>query len=175
MTRKLLLAAALVVVPAASAAMVWAHLPPPAIAEGDRVERVVVRKGTRVLELVTRDRVVAEYRVALGREPVGPKRREGDRRTPEGRYVIDYHKPDSSFHLALHVSYPGPEDVARAAAAGEAPGGLIMVHGLHPAFAWLGRLHRFRDWTNGCVAVSNAEIAQIYDAVADGTPIELLP
>jgi len=99
----------------------------------------------------------------------------GDGRTPEGDYVIDYHKPNSSFHRALHISYPSPLDVANALSRGVEPGGLIMIHGMKDGLRYLGRLHTFLDWTDGCIAVTNSEIEEISRVVADGTPIRIEP
>jgi murein L,D-transpeptidase YafK len=113
--------------------------------------------------------------VSLGDDPIGPKRAEGDGRTPEGVYVLDSRKSDSSFHRALHVSYPSASDAVQARASGVNPGGLIMVHGLPNGLGLLGRLHRFYDWTDGCVAVTNAEIEEIWSAVTDGTQIRIEP
>ena len=99
---------------------------------------------------------------------VGQKHEEGDGRTPEGAYVLDYRKADSAFHRALHISYPSASDTARAQASGVQPGGLIMVHGLPNGLGFVGKLHRLVDWTDGCVAVTNPEIEEIWAAVADG-------
>ena len=119
--------------------------------------------------------MLKQYRVSLGGSPVGAKTQEGDRKTPEGVYRIDYRKADSAFHRALHVSYPNYKDRARAAAAGVSPGGLIMIHGIRNGLGGLGRWHRLVDWTNGCIAVSDPEIEQIWAAVPDGTPVEIRP
>ena len=108
----------------------------------------------------------------LGFAPVGPKRQEGDGKTPEGHYRIDWRNPDSRFHRSLHVSYPDAGDVARAAARGVSPGGLIMIHG-QPNALPAGRVPG--DWTDGCIALSNAEIEALWEAVPDGTPIEIRP
>jgi murein L,D-transpeptidase YafK len=118
---------------------------------------------------------VRVYDVALGEEPVGPKEREGDGRTPEGLYVIDGRNPQSRYHRSLRISYPGPEDAARAAKLGVSPGGDIMIHGLQNGLGWIGALHRTHDWTRGCIAVTNDEIEEIWDLVPDGTPIEIRP
>lgn len=115
------------------------------------------------------------YAVALGRHPLGHKQREGDGRTPEGRYVLDSRKSDSAFHLALHVSYPSPADRALAQARGDDPGGLIMIHGLRNGLGFLGRTHRLLDWTQGCIAVTNREIEEIWRVIPDGTPITIEP
>ena len=119
--------------------------------------------------------LLVSYEVALGAEPLGAKRREGDDRTPEGRYTLDWRLEDSDYHRALHVSYPNAEDRARAAAAGVAPGGGIMIHGLPNGLAEIGEDHRARDWTRGCIAVTNEEVDEIWMLVKDGTPIEIVP
>ena len=113
--------------------------------------------------------------MALGFSPVGPKQSEGDGRTPEGNYTVDFHKSDSAFHRALHISYPDAADSARAAEAGVAPGGDIMIHGLPNGFSALASAHRLRDWTAGCIAVTDSEMDEIWVSVADGTPIEIRP
>ena len=153
----------------------WANRPAPPLPAGTKVDLVVVDKSARLLTLYTHGNAVRSYPVSLGRDPSGPKIREGDHRTPEGRYFIDRHSPHSAFHLALHVSYPSAEDIARSAAAGSAPGGDIMVHGMRRGLGWIGRAHRFVDWTNGCIAVTNTEMDAIYNAVPDHTPILLRP
>jgi murein L,D-transpeptidase YafK len=155
---------------------ILAHWPEAApLPAGILADQVVVRKAERRLQLLSHGRMVKEYPISLGSSPLSAKGREGDGRTPEGRYTIDFHKEDSAFHRALHISYPSPKDRAAAAARGEDPGGLIMIHGLPKGLAGLGRLHRWRDWTQGCIAVTNAEIREIYRAVPDGTPIVLFP
>jgi murein L,D-transpeptidase YafK len=140
-----------------------------------RADLIEVRKAERRLLLKREGRVLRTYRVALGFDPVGHKRREGDGRTPEGRYVIDWRNPQSRFHLSLHVSYPGPGDVAAAREAGLDPGGDIMIHGQPNGGGWWGWWRQRRDWTAGCVAVSNAEIRELWSLVADGTPIVIHP
>ncbi|NKN34568.1 L,D-transpeptidase family protein [Marichromatium bheemlicum] len=135
----------------------------------DMADRVLVRKAERRLYLLRDGVVLRSYAIALGFQPIGHKRREGDGRTPEGRYRIDWRNPASRFHRALHISYPGPGDRLRARLRGDDPGGAIMVHGTGPD------TRRNGDWTAGCIAVDNAEIEQIWSLVADGTPIEILP
>lgn len=168
------------VVPAAAVASLlalggWAHLPVEPLPQGVRADRVVVHKAARVLELYDGARRLRSYSISLGWEPRGAKREEGDGKTPEGRYVVDFRKADSSFHRALHVSYPSPREAAAARARGASAGGLIMIHGLPNGRAYLGRLHLFDDWTLGCIAVTNPEIEEIWRVVPDGTPIEILP
>ncbi|MDE8651423.1 L,D-transpeptidase family protein [Novosphingobium album (ex Liu et al. 2023)] len=110
--------------------------------------------------------------IQLGDAPVGPKRFEGDERTPEGRYTIDWGNPGSAYHLSLHISYPEARDRAYAAALGRSPGGMIMIHG-QPNALPAGRVPG--DWTDGCIAVANDEIEALWDAVPDGTVIDILP
>ena len=139
---------------------------------------VLVEKGARRLTLFADGRPYRVYDgLQLGAEPVGPKHFEGDERTPEGRYTIDYGNDRSAFHLSLHISYPGPADVAFARGQGRSPGGLIFLHGQPnglPAHGLpAGRVPG--DWTDGCIALSNAEIEEIWSLVGDGTPIEIRP
>ena len=138
-------------------------------------DRVIVEKSTRRLILFHGGRALKTYRMALGKAPIGAKEYEGDQRTPEGIYSIDFHKPDSDYHLALHISYPEQRDIERAALEGRSAGSDIMIHGLPNGRGWMGRFHRRADWTAGCIAVADFEIEEIYRAVPDGTPIELRP
>ena len=155
--------------------LLWANAPIQPLPADAHADLVVVDKAARRLSLYSHDALIGSYPVSLGRAPVGAKTREGDHHTPEGRYLVDWHKPDSSFHRALHVSYPSASDSARAHAAGYSPGSDIMIHGMRNGLGWLGRAQLLVDWTNGCVAVTNAEMDQIYSAVPDGTPIEFRP
>jgi murein L,D-transpeptidase YafK len=155
--------------------LLWANAPIQPLPADSKTDVIVVDKAARRLSLYSNGALIRSYPVSLGRAPVGPKVRDGDHRTPEGRYSIDRHNPHSSFHLALHVSYPSGDDVARAQAAGYSPGSDIMLHGMRNGLGWLGRAHLLVDWTSGCVAVTNAEMDQIYSTVSDGTPIEFRP
>ena len=116
-----------------------------------------------------------EPKIALGQNPLGAKTGIGDKRTPEGLYYIDGHNPGSKYHLSLRVSYPNDKDVAEARARGVSPGGDIMIHGLPRGFENVGAEHRQRDWTNGCIAVTNAEIEEIWSAIPDGAAIYIKP
>jgi murein L,D-transpeptidase YafK len=140
----------------------------------DPVDKVLIEKAAHRLTLLFKGKPVRTYQVALGRSP-GPKERKGDLRTPEGLYQIDSRKADSSFHRALHVSYPNAADQARARAMGVDPGGDIMIHGIHNGLGWLGSLHRKIDWTKGCIAVTDKEIEEIWSMVNDGIPVEIRP
>lgn len=139
------------------------------------VDFVRVFKRQRRLELLSEGELVAQYAIALGDQPEGHKQQQGDERTPEGFYVIDWRKEDSAFHRALHISYPNSEDVRRARELGVDPGGAIMIHGLPNNLAVIGSVHTVVDWTDGCIAVTNAEIEEIWRLVQDGVAIEILP
>ena len=138
-------------------------------------DRIVVLKSERRMILYRGSEVLREYKVAISRVPVGAKTREGDHKMPEGVYTIDAKNPASAFHLALQVSYPNAEDRARAAADGVRPGGDIEVHGIKNGLGWLGRFQRWANWTNGCVALTDPEIEQVYKSVPVGTRIEIRP
>ena len=153
----------------------WSVWPASALPADAKADLVVVHKATRRLDLYQHGALLKSYSVSLGRHPEGPKRQQGDGRTPEGEYVLDYRKPDSSFYRALHISYPAPADRAAARAQGVDPGGLLMVHGMKNGLGWLGRLHLAIDWTDGCVAVTDREMDEIWRAVSDGTKIILEP
>jgi murein L,D-transpeptidase YafK len=153
-----------VVVALVAALLVWANVPERALANGATADRIVVEKSARRLTLYSR-----------GAQPQGAKQREGDGRTPEGIYRIDFKNAGSGFHKALHVSYPSPADRARAAAAGVSPGGDVMIHGLPNGLGFLGRTQRFRDWTAGCIALTDREVDEVWRAVPAGTPVEIRP
>ncbi|MCW5746810.1 MAG: L,D-transpeptidase family protein [Alphaproteobacteria bacterium] len=148
---------------------------PAALPDGRQADLVVIHKSVRRMVLSRDGRVLATYRVALGFDPIGHKRREGDGRTPEGRYIIDGRNPRSRFHLSLHVSYPAPPDVAAARTAGVDPGGDIMIHGQPNGRGWLAFWRQRRDWTAGCVAVTDKEIREIWSLVPDGTTVVIHP
>lgn len=153
----------------------WCMWPLPALPSDAKADLVVVRKAAHRLELYRAGVLLKSYAVSLGRHPTGPKRRQGDGRTPEGEYRLDYREADSSFYRALHISYPGPADLAAARSEGIDPGGSVMLHGMKNGFGWLGRIHLAVDWTDGCVAVTDREMDEIWRAVPDGTKIVLTP
>jgi murein L,D-transpeptidase YafK len=140
-----------------------------------KADRVVVAKMERTLTLMSRGKILKTYKVALGGEPVGPKLRQGDHKTPEGVYVLDRRNAHSQFYRSIHVSYPDAADRVRAKKLGVSPGGDIYVHGLPNGYGWIGNGHRLKDWTDGCIAVTNKEMDEIWRAVEDGTMIEIKP
>ncbi|WP_298267586.1 L,D-transpeptidase family protein [Geobacter sp.] len=150
-------------------------LPDAGSAPHSHVDRVLVYKSKRLMELRNGSEVIRSYRVALGRNPVGRKVRAGDCRTPEGIYRLDRRSAASRFYRSIHISYPNAADRAAARKLGVAPGGDIMIHGLPKGFEDLEEWHVITDWTKGCIAVTNAEISEVWRLVPDGTPIEIKP
>jgi len=138
-------------------------------------DRVLIQKAAHSLSLYRGNRLLKTYNVALGPNAEGPKRQQGDGRTPDGTYVIDARKRYSAFHRALHISYPNEVDRRRARRLGVAPGGDIMIHGLPNGMGAIGKAHLVRDWTQGCIAVTNEEIEEIWRIVPNGTRVEVKP
>lgn len=138
-------------------------------------DSLVLNKSRRELVVYYHGSPVHVYYVALGRNPVGDKERIGDNRTPEGLFYIEGRNPNSRYHLSLRISYPDAVHRARAAKLGVEPGGDIMIHGLPDEQAALGPAHRDYDWTNGCIAVTNKEIEELWRVIHDGTPIQIKP
>ena len=148
----------------------WHPLP-----SGTMIDRVVVEKAARKLSIFRDGRRLKSYRVALGRSPIGPKEKEGDMKTPEGIYKIDSRNAQSSFHLALHISYPSNDDNTRAAERGVSAGFDIMIHGIRNGLGWMGAFYRRNDWTAGCIALTDEEIEELWRITPDGTTIEIRP
>jgi murein L,D-transpeptidase YafK len=146
-----------------------------AVDKGDLTDRLVCNKSKRELLLYRREKVIRAYKVALGRNPVGPKLRKGDSKTPEGSYTISGRNVASAYHRSLRISYPSAADRVRSRRQGLDPGGDIMIHGLPNGQGFVGPAHRLIDWTVGCIAVTDAEIEEIWRLVPDGTPIQINP
>ncbi|GAB2195869.1 L,D-transpeptidase family protein [Sessilibacter sp. MAH4] len=123
--------------------------------------------------LLSNGNIVKEFKIALGASPEGHKQQEGDERTPEGNYVLDYIKEDSAFYRAMHISYPNKNDMSNAKANGVSPGGFIMIHGQKNGFGWLSFLSQNFDWTNGCIALTNSEMDEFLELVEEGTDIQI--
>ena len=137
------------------------------------VDLIRVDKSAHLMSVYRGGKLVREFRVALGRGGLGPKERQGDGRVPEGSYRITAHNPNSAYFLSLRIGYPTSAQVAAAAARGVDPGGDIMIHGLPNGRGWIGARHVTMDWTEGCVAITTAEIEWLYKAVKVGTPVEI--
>ena len=148
--------------------LAYARFPPPLAPKAEQADAIHVYKAQRKMDLLRDGKVIHTYRIVLGGAPVGHKRQQGDRRTPEGDYTITYRNARSRFHLSLRVSYPNEADRRQARALGVDPGGDIMVHGATPE-GYTG------DWTEGCIAVTNAQIEEIWRLVPVGTPIHIAP
>ena len=145
------------------------------LSAAEMADKVVVYKDRRILQLFQGNRLLREFPIALGGDPLGHKMREGDQKTPEGRYLLDWRNGASSFYKSMHISYPRPQDEQVAAAKGVDPGGMIMIHGQPNHFGWLAFLTQMFDWTDGCIAVTNAEMNEIWDMVPNNTAIEINP
>jgi murein L,D-transpeptidase YafK len=138
-------------------------------------DSVVVEKAARKLHLIRNGEAFRTFDIALGIAPEGSKQHEGDFRTPEGRYLLDMRNPDSEFFLSIHISYPNRSDVLAARSKGMDPGGAIMIHGQPNMPTRSEVFYRTQDWTNGCIAVSNSDMIDIWLMTANDTPIEILP
>ncbi len=138
-------------------------------------DKILIEKKKRRLTLTSKGEVLKTYKIALGGNPIGAKERQGDNKTPEGTYIIDSRNKDSRYHLSLHISYPNEKDKQRAKELGVSPGGDIMIHGIKNGFSWVGGLHTEVDWTKGCIAVTDEEIAEIEKLVRNGTIVEIRP
>lgn len=143
---------------------------PAALASVDMVK--VVKSQNRML-LLRGEQVVRTFHVALGTNPKGHKRREGDARTPEGTYTLDWVKEDSAFYRAMRISYPNATDIANAKQRGVKPGGQIMIHGQRNGFEWAASVRQTRNWTEGCIALTNDEMDEFLALVEVGTPIQI--
>jgi murein L,D-transpeptidase YafK len=172
---KLTIICAALILICAFAIYLYAHHNWNSLPEGTTIDRVVVEKSARRLSVFENGNQIKTYRIALGRSPLGPKQKQGDMKTPEGIYKIDGRNAQSSFHLALHISYPSGEDDNRAAARGVSAGFDIMIHGIQNGHGWIGAFHRWNDWTAGCIAVTDEEIEELWRVTPDGTTIEIRP
>lgn len=140
-----------------------------------KADKVVVIKDKRLLMLLKDGELFRTYKIALGKQPKGHKIKAGDQRTPEGSYILDSRNPRSKYFLAIHISYPNESDIRNAQRQGVSPGGGIMIHGMPERLDRVGKLNGSTDWTDGCIAVNNVEMEEIWQFVPVGTPIEIKP
>ena len=140
-----------------------------------QIEKLVVLKSEREMRAYAGGKLLKTYRIALGTNPIGDKQFEGDRKTPEGIYFINGKNPNSGYHKNLGISYPNALDITEAKILGKPTGGDIKIHGMRNGFSYLGFFHRLTDWTHGCIAVTDAEIDELYAHTPIGTPIEIRP
>jgi murein L,D-transpeptidase YafK len=145
------------------------------LAHAEKADLVIVSKTESRLYLESAGKRFASFKVVFGGNPRGHKQQEGDERTPEGRYVLDYKKPNSEYYKAIHISYPNAQDRAAAKARGISPGGQIMIHGQRNGLGWLAPIAQLFNWTDGCIGLSNADMELVWQAVDARTPIEINP
>lgn len=143
------------------------------LAVSAKIDLVQVDKSTRKMWLLENGQVMKEYNIALGKNPRGHKQQEGDKKTPEGQYTLDYKKEDSAFYRAMHISYPNQQDIENANAKGIEPGGFIMIHGQPNQLGVFGFISQRFNWTNGCIALTNTEMDEFMSLVDVGTAIEI--
>jgi len=148
---------------------------PVTVVSGQTADLVLVEKSESLLHLIRDGEVFASYRVKFGKNPRGHKQQQGDSRTPEGRYILDYKNPNSAFYKSIHVSYPNAQDRASARRRGVDPGGDIMIHGQANGWRWLTPLSQLFNWTDGCVALTDQDMDAVWNSVPTGTPIEIKP
>lgn len=153
--------------------LIYYLVPSEQIPDGTVIDRIIVYKSQHKLQAFSAGRLVATYTVAIGKKPVGPKEYEGDKKTPEGIYRINARNAYSGYHKNLGISYPAAADRARAVQAGRSPGGDVKIHGLENGKGYIGKFHRWLDWTNGCIAVDNAEMDMLYEHVMQNAVIEI--
>jgi murein L,D-transpeptidase YafK len=147
----------------------------PSGALAQKADKVLVIKSEKRLYLMKDGKRVASYRATFGANPVGHKERQGDERTPEGHYMLDYKNWNSKFYKSIHISYPNAQDRREARRRGVDPGGDIMIHGQTNGWGWAGPVMQFFSWTDGCVALSDRDMDEVWEAVDPGTPIEIRP
>lgn len=137
------------------------------------VDLVKVDKSANKMYLMDGKTIIKEYHIALGKNPKGHKQQEGDKRTPEGIYTLDYKKEDSAFYRSMHISYPNKNDIENAKKRGVSPGGFIMIHGQPNRLGWLSTMNQNVNWTDGCIALTNKEMDEFMNLVAVGTKIQI--
>ena len=165
----------LLVVALVITALVYNYYPIAALTANVDADSLVVFKSRKKLFLYQNGSVVGEYMISLGSQPKGDKQHEGDGRTPEGSYIINDKNPHSQFYKNLGISYPNRDDIQLSKKIGRSPGGQIKIHGLKNGLGFIGRFHRFADWTNGCIAVTNQEMDEIYNHTSVGIKIYIYP
>ncbi len=147
--------------------------PEPKLPKGSKIDSIVVFKSKRQLLAYSKGNLLKTYKIALGRQPIGAKQFEGDRKTPEGIYFINDKNPNSEWHKNLGISYPNQKNIENANAQGKKAGGNIKIHGLQNGKGYIGKFHRFKDWTLGCIALTNEEVDELYNAIDIGAKIEI--
>lgn len=154
--------------------MAFYFWPEKSLDKSKKIDKIQILKDKRLLIVFSGGQKIKTYNISLGKEPVGRKEIEGDAKTPEGIYFVNEKNPKSGYHLNLGISYPNEIDKANAMKLNKSPGGLIKIHGITNGFGFIGKFHRLFDWTQGCIAVTNSEIEELYENVPIGTEIEIL-
>ena len=155
--------------------LIYNYYPGRALPANATIDSIVVRKSERRMDVYSHRILLKSYNIALGGNPIGHKQFEGDEKTPEGHYIVSDKNANSDFHKNLGISYPNGQDMENAKKLGKPPGGDIKIHGLKNGLGFLGRVHRLTNWTNGCIALTNSEIEELFQSTPKGTPIEILP
>lgn len=155
--------------------VIYLFYPTQQLPKGTRIDSIIVYKGNRKMQVFSEGNLIKTYVISLGKNPIGPKQFEGDCKTPEGIYTINARNPNSGYHKNLGVSYPNETDLENAQKLGKSAGGDIKIHGLPNGKGFISRFHRFKDWTAGCIAVTDSEIDELYEAVVQNATIEILP
>ena len=158
-----------------AAILIYYFFPEQKLPAGKNVDKLVVYKNRRQMEAWSGDTLLKTYTISLGRSPKGHKQFEGDFKTPEGIYTINARNPKSGYHKNLGVSYPNDSDRTYAESMGKSPGGDIKIHGLRNGRSYIGKFHRWKDWTAGCIAVTDQEIDELYTSVIKDAVIEIRP
>jgi murein L,D-transpeptidase YafK len=155
--------------------MIYYFYPESKLPNAAQIDNIIVYKSRRQMLVYSNGRLLKTYSVSLGRQPVGAKEFEGDNKTPEGIYFINDKNPNSDYYKNLGVSYPNESDIENAKRFGKSAGGDIKIHGLKNKLGFIGKFHRWFDWTAGCIAVTDNEIDELYSAIKIGTPVEIKP
>jgi murein L,D-transpeptidase YafK len=156
-------------------AIVYNLYPSEKLKPGEMIDKIVINKSKREMLIYSKGNLLKTYKIALGKNPIGDKQFEGDDKTPEGLYSINDKNPNSSYHKNLGVSYPNGNDSAEAKSFNKPVGGNIKIHGIRNYMGIIGKFHALRDWTKGCIAVSDEEIDELFEHVPIGTPIQINP
>lgn len=157
------------------ALVIYYFYPEQKLPESIDIDRLVVNKSKRELLAYSEVKLIKTYKISLGKNPIGDKEFEGDKKTPEGFYIINDKNPNSGYHKNLGISYPDNDDIAHADKLGKPVGGNIKIHGIRNKMGFIGKFHRWFDWTLGCIALTDDEIDELYHSVKIGTPIEIKP
>lgn len=155
--------------------LVYYFFPEPALPIDSKIDSLIIYKSKRQLLAYSKGKLIKTYNIALGRKPIGAKAFEGDKKTPEGVYYINDKNPKSGWHKNIGISYPNKDDIKRAKELGKSPGGQIKIHGLQNGRGFIGKFHRWSDWTLGCIAVTDKEMDELYRSVAIGCKVEIKP